>query len=109
MEAKEKIEILIPQPIEVTLNGQKLLVKKMTVMQQFKVGKLYEGKTNNQEATREDMAQNMLAVISLATGIPSENLDEGCDVIEINAAFKAIWEQNGFDRFKKPAEKSATA
>lgn len=107
-DAKQEISILMPDPIKITLGGKEFEVKKMSVKKQFQAGAIFEQKAqdgSSEVVTAASMADRMIKIISLVTGIPEEMIDDASTVAEVSTAFKAIWAQNGFDRFtQKPAD-----
>jgi hypothetical protein len=105
----DEMAILIPVPITVVLAGKEISVKKLSVRKQFEAGTIFSEKPAEGVTESQNMADRMIKIVSLATGISYDDLDAACTMQEVTDAFKAIWTQNGFDRFTQSAAKEKQA
>ena len=102
-DANTEMRILMAEPIVIVLAGQNIEVRKLSVRKQFQAGNIFSEKPADGLTESQVMADRMLRVISLATEISIGVLDDTCTMQEVTVAFKAIWTQNGFDRFTQSA------
>lgn len=94
MTEEEKLNELRGAPITVTLCGKTVEVKKLRMKQQLAV--IDRLTTIGEGPKPSDVVALMRYVVSVATGMSEETLDEESGLEEIPDAFAALWKQNDF-------------
>lgn len=100
---EQNMNEMLGDPVKLTILGRVVEVKKLTIKKQFQVLDTLSGLT-----TAEKPSQSigpMLDVISIATGIPVSDLEEGTSIEEVTAVFSEIWKQNGFGFLSQKARR----
>lgn len=92
---------LMGSPITITLCGQPVEVKKLSMKNQLRALDVLT--VAEDESTPSKVIGRMTEVVSIASGKTVDEIGEGSSIAEISEAFKLVWKQNGFDFLSKQA------
>lgn len=98
MDQEKNLDVLQGSPITIVLGGAELSVKKLTIENQMiaikEIQRMASDSVEDKKDSLDFTFDLMIRILSIATDLTGDAIRASSDLIEIAAAFQAVWKQN---------------